>query len=135
MTDIYCQTSKSHQSLPLYTLKQQFMDRFYGVLIFNYFCQINRIVNFQEFIIPQRDISSAVIFPTLLHKHTSIYKTASLFLSTVNLVNKGHPRERQNMVVIDKWPLFGGYFVLFNQWRVIGVWSLFTGWSLFGGGL
>ena len=26
-------------------------------------------------------------------------------------MNKGHPRERQDMVFIDKWSLFGGYFV------------------------
>ena len=32
---------------------------------------------------------------------------------TVKPVNKGHPRERQNMVFIDKWPFIGGYFVLF----------------------
>ena len=30
-------------------------------------------------------------------------------------MNKDHPRERQNMVSIDKWSLFGGYFVLFYQ--------------------
>ena len=50
-------------------------------------------------------------------------------------MNKGHPRERQNMVFIDKWSLFGGNFVLFYQGRVTEVWPLFTGWSLFGGGL
>ena len=36
-------------------------------------------------------------------------------------MNKGHPRERQKMVFIDKWSLFGGYFVLFYQGRVIEV--------------
>ena len=30
-------------------------------------------------------------------------------------VNKGHPRERQILVIIDKCSLFGGFFVLFNQ--------------------
>ena len=28
-------------------------------------------------------------------------------------MNKGHPRERQIMVFLDKWSLFGGYFGLF----------------------
>ena len=50
-------------------------------------------------------------------------------------MNKGHPRERQNKVFIDKWSLFKGYFVLFNQERVIEVWPLFPGWSLFRDGL
>ena len=54
---------------------------------------------------------------------------------TVKPVNKGHPRERQHMTFIDKWSFFGGYFVLFYQGKVIEVWTLFTGWSLFGGGL
>ena len=27
---------------------------------------------------------------------------------TAKTVNKGHPRDRQNMVFIDKWSLFGG---------------------------
>ena len=54
---------------------------------------------------------------------------------TVKPVNKGQPRERQHMVFIDKWSLFGGYFVLFYQGRVIDEWPLFTGWSVFGGGL
>ena len=54
-------------------------------------------------------------------------------VTTVKPVNKGHLRERQNMVFIDKWPLFAGYFILFCQGRVIEMWSLFTGWSLFAG--
>ena len=54
---------------------------------------------------------------------------------TVKPVNKGHPRERHHMVFIDKWSLFGGYIVLFNQGYVTEVWPLFTGWPLFGGGL
>ena len=43
--------------------------------------------------------------------------------NTVKPVNKGHPRERQHMVFIDKWSLFGGYwyFVLFYQGRVTEV--------------
>ena len=32
---------------------------------------------------------------------------------TVKPVNKGHPRERQHMVLIDKWVLYAGFFVLF----------------------
>ena len=55
--------------------------------------------------------------------------------NTVKSVNKGHPRDRQHMVFIDKWPLFGGYIVLFNQRKVTEVWPLFTGWSLCRGGL
>ena len=35
------------------------------------------------------------------------------------------------MVFIDKWSLFGGYFVLFYQGRIIEVWSLYTGWPLY----
>ena len=54
---------------------------------------------------------------------------------TVKPVNKGHPREEKNMVFINKWSLFGGYFVLFYQVTVIEVWPLFTGWSLFRCGL
>ena len=57
------------------------------------------------------------------------------FLSTVKPVNKGQISEKRYMVFIDKWHLFGGYMVLFNQGMVTEVWSLFTGWSLFGGGL
>ena len=36
---------------------------------------------------------------------------------SVKPVNKGYPRERQIMAFIDKWSLFGGFFVLFNQQR------------------
>ena len=54
---------------------------------------------------------------------------------TVKPVNKSHPREKQDMVFIDKWSLFGGNFVLFKQERLIEVWPLFTGWPLLGGGL
>ena len=36
-------------------------------------------------------------------------------VDTVKPVNKGHQRERQDTVFIDKWSLFGGYFVLFYQ--------------------
>ena len=39
------------------------------------------------------------------------------------------------MVYIDKWPLFGGYMVLFNQEHVTEVWPLLTRLPLFGGGL
>ena len=44
----------------------------------------------------------------------------------------GQLKERQHMVFIDKWFLFGGFFVLFYQGRVIEVWPLFTNWDLFG---
>ena len=54
---------------------------------------------------------------------------------TIKPVNKTLPRERQNIAFIDKWSLFGGYFILFYQGRAIEVWPLFTGWSLFRGGL
>ena len=50
-------------------------------------------------------------------------------------MNNGHQMERQNMAFIGKWSLFGGHFDLFYQGRVIEVWPLFTGWSLFGGDL
>ena len=52
----------------------------------------------------------------------------------VKPVNKGQPMGRQHMVFINKWYLFGGYFVLFYQGKVIEVWPVFAGWSLFGGG-
>ena len=42
-------------------------------------------------------------------------------LYTVKSVNNGHQKERQHMVFIDKWSLFGGYFVLFNQGSVTEV--------------
>ena len=58
-----------------------------------------------------------------------------LWLYTVKPVNKGHPREKQHMAFKDKWPLFGGYNVLFNEGRVTEIWSLFTGRSLVGGDL
>ena len=50
-----------------------------------------------------------------------------IFLYTVKPVNKSHPRERQNKVLIDKRSLFAGYIVLFYQERVIEVWCLLTG--------
>ena len=40
-------------------------------------------------------------------------KSFSFDRYTIKPANKGHPRERQNMVFKDKWSLFGGYFVLF----------------------
>ena len=78
------------------------------------------------------------IFPSFLPIHfvnydTNLYGYGKQY--TVKLVNKGHPRERQHMVFIDKWSLFGGYFVLFCQESVIEVWPLLTGWSLSRGGL
>ena len=62
-------------------------------------------------------------------------QTSKQHVCTIKPVNKGHPRERQNMVLIDKWSLFAGYIVLLYKGRVIEVWPLFTGWSLFRGGL
>ena len=50
----------------------------------------------------------------------------SLHIHTVKPVDKGHPKEKQNMVFINKWSLFRGYFVVFYQVRVIEVWPLFT---------
>ena len=35
------------------------------------------------------------------------------------------------MFFIDKWSLFGGYIVLFNQGRVTEVWPLFSGCGLY----
>ena len=45
----------------------------------------------------------------------------SATLNTVKPVNKGHPSERQNIIFRDKWSLFGCYFILFYQGRVIEV--------------
>ena len=45
----------------------------------------------------------------------------SEIINTVKPVNKGHPRERHNIVFIDKWSLFEGFFVLFYQGRLIEV--------------
>ena len=50
--------------------------------------------------------------------------TIWFIINTVKPVNKGHPRERQTMVFIDKWSLFGDYFVLFYQGiKGLGYWS------------
>ena len=46
---------------------------------------------------------------------------------TVKPVNKCHSREREHVVFIDKWSLFGGYFVLSNQGRVNEVWPFLQG--------
>ena len=54
---------------------------------------------------------------------------------TVKPVNKGQRRETQNIAFIDMWSLFGVYIALFFQRRGTDVWPLFTGWSLFRGGL
>ena len=54
---------------------------------------------------------------------------------TVRPVNKGHPKETEYMVFMDKWPLFGGYIVSFNQRRVTELWPSFTGWPLLEDGL
>ena len=42
-------------------------------------------------------------------------KYLSRFDYTVKPVNKGHLRERQRMVFINKWSLFGGFLVLLYQ--------------------
>ena len=34
-------------------------------------------------------------------------------MCTVKPVNKGHPGERQNLVFIDKWSLFGSAFLFY----------------------
>ena len=36
------------------------------------------------------------------------------YRTTVKPVNKGRPGERQQIVFIDKWSLFGGFFDLLN---------------------
>ena len=51
--------------------------------------------------------------------HFSICQTDFFSHNTVKPVIKSHSRERQIMVFINKWPLFGCYFVLFYQGRVI----------------
>ena len=66
------------------------------------------------------DIYREVVFIWRLLCFTRPIKS---YPNIVKPVNKDHPRERQNKVVIDKWPLFRGYFVLFYQERVIDVWS------------
>ena len=38
-----------------------------------------------------------------------------LNVTTVKPVNKGHPRERQTLIFIDKWSLLRGFIVLFIQ--------------------
>ena len=43
-------------------------------------------------------------FPHILPENSHV--------NTVKPVNKGHPRERQNKVFIDKWSLFGGNFFI-----------------------
>ena len=62
-------------------------------------------------------------------------ETLLCYVPTVKPVNKGHPRETQNMAFIDRWSLFRGYIALFYQRGGTEVCPLFTGWSLFGGGL
>ena len=56
-----------------------------------------------------------------------------IFHSIVKPVNEGHLQERQILVFIDKWSLFGDFFVLFHQLKnVMRVWPLLIGWSLLG---
>ena len=50
-------------------------------------------------------------------------------------MNKLSPKGKTAHGPYKKWSLFGGYFVLFYQGRVIEVLPLFTGWSLIGCGL
>ena len=50
-------------------------------------------------------------------------------------MRKGRPRERQYTVFIDKWSLFGGYGVLFDQGSVFEMWPLLRGWFLLRGDL
>ena len=70
---------------------------------------------------------SVIQLVTCTEKHVIRY--------TVKPVNKGHRRERQHMVFVDKCSLFGGNILLFKQGRVTEVWPLITGRPLFGGGL
>ena len=44
-----------------------------------------------------------------------INKKKLLHYTDVKPVNKGPAREKQILVFIDKWSLFGGFCVLFNQ--------------------
>ena len=44
-------------------------------------------------------------------------------------------REWHILVFIDRWSIFGGFFVLYNQWRVVRLCSLLMVWSLLWGGL
>ena len=61
---------------------------------------------------------SGIIMQVLIYNSLIIL----YYYYTVKPVNKGHPREGQHMVFIDKWPLFGGYTVLINQGRITEVW-------------
>ena len=42
-------------------------------------------------------------------------------LNTVKPVNKGHRKERQHMVIIDKWSLLEVVFI--RRWPLIQVWQ------------
>ena len=33
----------------------------------------------------------------------------------VKPVNKGHPMEKQNLIFIDKWSLYGGYIAFLSR--------------------
>ena len=41
----------------------------------------------------------------------TLYEGVGDVIHLVKPVNKGHPKERPNMVFIDNWSLFGGLFL------------------------
>ena len=86
---------------------------------------------FQNIFILSRRSVHVTIF-----KYVLFYQQVTYYI-TVKPVNKGHRRERQHLVFIDKLSLFGDYMyiILFYQGRVTEVWPLFTGRPLFGGDL
>ena len=66
--------------------------------------------------LPTKDLAGYLINYKLL-----LYNLYLIITCTVKPVNKGHPREKQHMVFINKWPFLGGYTVLFYQGRVTEV--------------
>ena len=56
---------------------------------------------------------------------------------TVKSVGKGHPRERNIIILTDKWSLYGGFLVyLINEeLSECGLYLQCTSWSLLGSGL
>ena len=71
------------------------------------------------------------------NKHTCLLSHLQTWNSkiTYSQTCEQRPQERHNMTFIDKWSLFGGFFVFYNQQMIFEVWTLFTRWSLFRGGL
>ena len=52
------------------------------------------------------------------------YMVIKARLYTVKLEIKGQPREIQNLVFIDKWSFFGGFFFLINEGLSEVAWHL-----------